>query len=48
MLFFFFFFSFTIGNFGCWTNFLGLVYFVLDFRSIKIFMVFKMRKNLKL
>ena len=29
------FFSFAIGNFCCWTNFLGLVYFVLDSISIK-------------
>ena len=29
------FFSFAIDNFCCWANFLGLVYFVLDSRSIK-------------
>ena len=46
------FFSFIIGNFCCWTNFFGFVYFVLDFRSIififYFFMVFKMRKMLEL
>ena len=46
------FFSFAIDNFCCWANFLGLVYFALDSRSIKNFkkkiMAFKMRKMLKL
>ena len=42
------FFRFAIGNLCCWDNFLGLVYFVLDFISIKIFMAFKRRKMLKL
>ena len=26
--------KFAIGNFYCWANFSGLVYFVLNFRSI--------------
>ena len=34
------FFSFIIGNFCCWANFLGLLYFVLDFRSIDFFFGF--------
>ena len=38
------FFSFTIGNFFCWANFFRLAYFVLKFKSIDFFMVFKKKK----
>ena len=41
-------FSLAIGNFCCWANFWGLVYLVLDFRSINLFMAIKMRKLLEL
>ena len=42
------FFSFAIDNVCCWANFLGFVYFVLDFRAINFFINFKMRKMLGL
>ena len=32
-----FFFSFAIGDFCCCTNVFGLIYVVLEFRSIKFF-----------
>ena len=38
------FFRFTMANFCCLAKFFGLVYFVIYFRSIDVFMVFKKRK----
>ena len=40
--------GFVIGNFCCWTNCFGLIYFVLDFRCIIFFFIaFKKRKNVR-
>ena len=39
------FFNFTIDNFCCWANFFELVYFVLNFKFIDFFVVFKKKKN---
>ena len=39
------FFNFTIDNFCCWANFFELVYFVLNFKFIDFFVVFKNKKN---